>query len=164
LVEAVVTKLRNVGALENTYVVFTSETGWHHGEHRIRMGKRTPYEESIRMPLLIRGPGVQAGTTTDLKGSVTTPWRSAVLREHRDEQYPSASFYAVRTSDGRKYIEYEGGFKELYDLNPDADPYELNNFYSANSPPAELATRLQALKGCGASSKGGGSAKEGPRG
>jgi N-acetylglucosamine-6-sulfatase len=128
------------------------------------MGKRTPYEESIRMPLLIRGPGVQAGTTTDLEGSATTPWRTAVLLEHRDEQYPNASFYAIRTSDGRKYIEYEGGFKELYDLNPDADPYELNNFYNANSPPAELATRLQALKGCGASSRGGGSAKEGPRG
>ena len=103
--EAVVTKLRNVGALENTYVVFTSDNGWHHGEQRIRMGKRTPYEESIRMPLLIRGPGVQAGTTTDLEGSATTPWRTAVLLEHRDEQNPSASFYAIRTSDGRKYIE-----------------------------------------------------------
>jgi N-acetylglucosamine-6-sulfatase len=64
-VEAVVTKLRNVGALENTYVVFTSDNGWHHGEHRIFNGKRQPYEESARVPLLVRGPGVGAGSTTD---------------------------------------------------------------------------------------------------
>jgi N-acetylglucosamine-6-sulfatase len=146
LVEAVVTKLRNVGALENTYVVFTSETGWHHGEHRIRMGKRTPYEESIRMPLLISGPGVQAGTTTDPEGSATTPWRTAVLLEHRDEQNPSASFYAIRTSDGMKYIEYGGGFRELYNLN--TDPHELSNAYKATSPLTSLAAQLQALKGC----------------
>ena len=62
LVEAVVGKLQNEGALDNTYVVFTSDNGYHHGEHRIKSGKEKPYEESIRMPLLIRGPGVQAGT------------------------------------------------------------------------------------------------------
>ena len=62
LVEAVVNKLRNEGALDNTYVVFTSDNGFHHGEHRIKSGKYKPYEESIRMPLLVRGPGVQAGS------------------------------------------------------------------------------------------------------
>jgi N-acetylglucosamine-6-sulfatase len=52
----------------------------------------------------------------------------------------------IRTSDGKKYIEYEGGFKELHDLK--TDPYELNNSYDANASPADLATRLQALKDC----------------
>ena len=41
LVEAVVGKLQNVGALDNTYVVFTSDNGWHHGEHRIKSGRRS---------------------------------------------------------------------------------------------------------------------------
>ena len=171
LVEAVVNKLQNVGALDTTYVVFTSDNGWHHGEHRIKSGKAKPYEESIRMPLLIRGPGVQAGTTTDkltlntdffptftdlagvttpayvdgrslrpvLEGSATT-WRTAILLEIR------TSILGIRTSDGRKYIEYGDGFKEYYDLS--TDPYELRNSYNANSAPSDLATRLQALKGC----------------
>jgi len=169
-----------VGLLENTYIVFTSDNGWHHGEHRLKAGKERPYEEDVRMPLIIRGPGIQAGTTTDklalntdffptftdlagaatpeyvdgrslrpvLEGNAPT-WRSAILLEARDDQNPSASFYGIRTSDGRKYIEYAGSFKELYDLN--ADPYELNNSYAANSSPADLATRLQALKGCAGS-------------
>jgi N-acetylglucosamine-6-sulfatase len=170
LVEGVVNKLQSAGALDNTYVVFTSDNGWHHGEHRIPKGKLYPYEESIRMPLIVRGPGIQAGTTTDkltlntdffptftdlagvttpayvdgrslrpvLQGNVTT-WRTAVLLEHR-------SFRGIRTSDGRKYIEYGNGSKELYDLK--ADPYELNNSYDANSSSEDLARRLQALKGC----------------
>jgi N-acetylglucosamine-6-sulfatase len=178
LVEAVINKLHNVGALNTTYVVFTSDNGWHHGEHRIRLSKYQPYEESIRMPLLVRGPGVQAGTTTnkltlnadflptftDLAG-ITTPeyvdgrslrpvlersatsWRTAILLERRsDVDFPDPSLYGIRTSDGKKYIEYEGGFKEFYDLK--TDRYELNNSYDPNSAPADLATRLQALKDC----------------
>ena len=43
------------------------------------------------------------------------------------------------------YIEYQGGFRELYNLN--VDPHELVNSYDEESPPA-LATRLEALKGC----------------
>ena len=53
------------GVLANTYIVFTSDNGWHHGEHRIRSGKARPYEESVRVPLVIRGPGVAAESTTD---------------------------------------------------------------------------------------------------
>ena len=51
--------------LSNTYIVFTSDNGWHHGEHRIQPGKGRPYEESVRVPLVVRGPGVAAGSSTD---------------------------------------------------------------------------------------------------
>ena len=66
LVEGVVSKLKSAGELSDTYVFFTSDNGWHHGEHRIRQGKWRPYEEDIRMPLLVRGPGVAASTTSKL--------------------------------------------------------------------------------------------------
>ena len=63
---AVVSKLgEKPGVLSNTYIVFTSDNGWHHGEHRIQQGKGRPYEESARVPLVIRGPGVAAGSSTD---------------------------------------------------------------------------------------------------
>jgi arylsulfatase A-like enzyme len=60
LVAAVVRTLgEKPEVLANTYIVFTSDNGFHHGEHRIRLGKARPYEESVRVPLVIRGPGVQ---------------------------------------------------------------------------------------------------------
>jgi N-acetylglucosamine-6-sulfatase len=177
LVEGVVEDLRAEGELNNTYVVFTSDNGWEEGEHRIPKEKTHPYEESSAVPLLIRGPDVRAGSTTNklalntdylptftdlagiqtpeyvdgrslrpvLEGSATT-WRSAILMERRNGSYPERSFYGISTSDGRKYVEYKGGFRELYDLA--TDPYELENSYDATAPPADLAARLKALKDC----------------
>jgi N-acetylglucosamine-6-sulfatase len=180
LVTAVVTKLDQAGVLENTYIVFSSDNGFHHGEHRIPKGKARPYEEDIRMLLLIRGPGVGAASTThklalntdflptftDLAGAPTpsyvdgrslrpiltgsaTTWRTAILLEGRkggDPKVPVArNYYGIRTSTG-KYVEYEGGFRELYNLS--TDPYELTNSYRATTPPANLAARLEDLKGC----------------
>jgi len=57
----VIDKLKNEGAMANTYVFFTSDNGWHEGEHRIPARKARPYEEDVHMPLLVRGPGVAAG-------------------------------------------------------------------------------------------------------
>jgi len=65
LVGTVTDALRAAGTLEETYVVVTSDNGYHLGEHRIGFGKRTPYEEAIRVPLLVRGPGVPAGRTVE---------------------------------------------------------------------------------------------------
>jgi N-acetylglucosamine-6-sulfatase len=177
LVAAVGSKVRGAGVMHNTYIVFTSDNGFQEGEHRIPSGKARPYEESIRVPLLVRGPDVQAGSTTDeltlntdflptftdLAGTVTPAyidgrslrpllegrpaisWRTAILLERSDLDDPNKSFYGIRTSDGTKYIEYQGGFRELYNLN--ADPHELVNSYDEESPRA-LTARLEALKGC----------------
>jgi N-acetylglucosamine-6-sulfatase len=49
--------------LENTYIFFTSDNGFHLGQHRLSAGKWTPYEEDIRVPLVVRGPGVPQGRT-----------------------------------------------------------------------------------------------------
>jgi arylsulfatase A-like enzyme len=60
-VKRLVDSLRETGQLENTIIVFTSDNGYMNGEHRITGGKVQPYEPSIRVPLLMRGPGVPAG-------------------------------------------------------------------------------------------------------
>jgi arylsulfatase A-like enzyme len=57
LVEA----LHKSGELDNTYIFFTSDQGFHMGEHRLGAGKWTAYEEDIRIPLIVRGPGVPKG-------------------------------------------------------------------------------------------------------
>jgi len=66
LVGAVIDALAAAGRLDNTYIFFTSDNGFHLGEHRLMPGKQTPYEEDIRVPLVVRGPGVPPGSTIDL--------------------------------------------------------------------------------------------------
>ena len=55
--------LREANELDNTYVFFTSDNGFHLGQHRLGAGKWTAYEEDIRVPLIVRGPGVPQGGT-----------------------------------------------------------------------------------------------------
>src|SRR5215218_9233074 len=54
MVASLLEELEAAGELENTYVFFTSDNGYHLGEHRLRQGKKTPYEEAARVPLLVR--------------------------------------------------------------------------------------------------------------
>jgi len=53
--------LRDTGELDNTLIIFTSDNGWLQGEHRITGDKFLPYEESLQVPLVMRGPGVPEG-------------------------------------------------------------------------------------------------------
>lgn len=59
-----VEQLREDGELDNTYIVFVTDNGYQLGEHRW-FGKTLPYEENLRTPMLVAGPGVPAGATTD---------------------------------------------------------------------------------------------------
>ena len=55
--------LKKSGELENTYIFFTSDNGYHAGEHRLTTGKWTAYEEDVRVPLIVSGPEVPEGRT-----------------------------------------------------------------------------------------------------
>ena len=60
-VKKVVDALQAKGELDNTLLIFTSDNGFFHGEHRIPEDKLRIYEESIRVPLQMRGPGIPRG-------------------------------------------------------------------------------------------------------
>jgi arylsulfatase A-like enzyme len=62
LIEKVLQALDAAGALGSSYLFFTSDNGYMQGPHRFPSGKDAPYEESIRVPLLVRGPGVARAT------------------------------------------------------------------------------------------------------
>lgn len=64
-IATLVQALEAAGELDNTYIVFTSDNGFHLGQHRLGSSKYTPYEEDIRIPLIVRGPGVKAGVKVD---------------------------------------------------------------------------------------------------
>jgi N-acetylglucosamine-6-sulfatase len=54
-----------IGAEKDTYFVFSSDNGYHMGEHRLMPGKMTAFDVDIRVPLILTGPGVPAGKTID---------------------------------------------------------------------------------------------------
>lgn len=70
-VASMVQTLRETGELDNTVIMFTSDNGFMTGEHRLPTGKVVPYEQSARVPMLVRGPGFKPGITRpDVAGTV----------------------------------------------------------------------------------------------
>jgi N-acetylglucosamine-6-sulfatase len=66
LLRRVIATLQETGELGNTYIIFTTDNGFHQGQHRLVGGdKKTPYEEDIGVPLMVRGPGVPAGAVRE---------------------------------------------------------------------------------------------------
>jgi N-acetylglucosamine-6-sulfatase len=59
------TQLQTRGELDNTVIVFSSDNGYHMGEHDLRSGKQTAFDTDIHVPLIVAGPGIPAGTTND---------------------------------------------------------------------------------------------------
>ena len=57
--------LDQLGLAETTYVIFTSDNGFHLGEFNLRPGKMTPFDLDIHVPLVIVGPGIKPGTVID---------------------------------------------------------------------------------------------------
>ena len=159
MVERIYRAVEASGELNNTVIVFTSDNGFFHGEHRVPKGKERVYDEAIRVPLIARGPGFARGliatepvinadlapTFVALAGA--TPGRVMDGRSLLDRDPPrpllieagdvSAPYTAVRTTSW-EWVEYQSGERELYNLTN--DPYELT---SRHDDPTLLATKAQ---------------------
>ncbi|MEW6738134.1 MAG: sulfatase [Acidobacteriota bacterium] len=71
LLASIIEKLAATDQLTNTYIFFTSDNGYHMGQHRLPSNKSTLYEEDIHVPMIVRGPGVVAGRVVEeLAGNV----------------------------------------------------------------------------------------------
>ncbi|KHN95381.1 arylsulfatase precursor [Metarhizium album ARSEF 1941] len=74
--------------LANTYIIYTSDNGYHLGQHRLPPGKACNIEEDINVPFIVRGPGVAQGQEVSLPTShtdiVPTLFRLARLPLHDD--------------------------------------------------------------------------------
>jgi arylsulfatase A-like enzyme len=90
LIGRIRTTLRRQGIADKTYVVFSSDNGYHLGQHRLTTGKRTAFDHDVRVPLIVVGPGVRAGASSSaLAGSVDLAptfedWAGAAADERRD--------------------------------------------------------------------------------
>ena len=139
--------LEAVGALDDTLIVFTSDHGDALGDHGLAY-KSFFYEPIVRVPLLMRGPGVPTGqrsgslvSTIDLvplfyracgvspPDTLQSEDISALLSDPsatiRDAAFSENLGRAMVRTTCHKYAHYVDGSCELYDL--EADPNELSN-------------------------------------
>ena len=65
LVADLIETLRETQTLDDTIIFFTADNGYFSGEHRVPVGKGLPYDESLRVPLLVRGSGIASGRVED---------------------------------------------------------------------------------------------------
>ncbi|KAL1953428.1 hypothetical protein VTO42DRAFT_2835 [Malbranchea cinnamomea] len=65
-VDAVVQRVEQHDILDNTYIFYTSDNGYHIGQHRLQPGKECGFEEDINVPLIVRGPTVPKGQVSEI--------------------------------------------------------------------------------------------------
>ena len=140
-------RLKNNPRGRETFIMLVSDHGWHLGEKK-HWCKGAIWEQTTRIPFMIRGPGVAAGarctqpvslidvypSLVDLAGLETPEWLDGTsvkpqLADPEKARPPAISSYgegntAIRTERWR-YIRYEDGSEELYDHR--ADPNEWVN-------------------------------------
>jgi arylsulfatase A-like enzyme len=151
-VRRLIATLRRTGTLRNTVFIYTSDNGFLLGENRA-FGKERPLEPSVKVPLVIRGPGFPSGAVRgQLVGNIDlmptildlahAPWTAGTdgVSLLEQAQNPKAladrpilfegsaeegrGYHAIRTP-RYVYVHYLSGAQELFDLQE--DPGELHN-------------------------------------
>jgi arylsulfatase A-like enzyme len=163
--------LEKTGKADNTYIFFTADQGLSVGHHGL-MGKQNLYDDSVRVPLMVNGPGVPKNKKIDtpvyLQDIMASALELAGVRKPRQVQFKSLlpliegkadqnydaiyggyiDFQRMVTMDGYKMIYYPKIDKTLL-YNLKADPLEMNNL--ADDPAnarllAKLKARLKELQ------------------
>jgi arylsulfatase A-like enzyme len=173
-VAGIVEALQDAGRLDQAWIIFTSASGFLAGEHRVPRGKALPYEPAVRVPLVVRGPGVAAGlrlrqpvstvdlvpTILDMAGveagsrldgrSLLPVLRDPGLFYGRDLLIEGpgggarAPSFAALRTPRYLYVQYATGEEELYDLA--RDPYELTSLHALPSRAALRAELARRLQ------------------
>ena len=171
-IQTIADTIEHAGLSNDTYFLFTSDNGYLWGEHRL-LGKVWPYEESIRVPLVIRPPGQLPTRSVDAlalnidiaptiaelagvdpplpqDGKSLVPLLDRSLGAWRDRfvveflgYAPGVPSYSGIRTHRYLYVEYGTDQRELYDLR--ADPFELRNLLAEGSgrPPNGVVDQLR---------------------
>jgi arylsulfatase len=145
--------LEKRGMIENTLILFTSDHGEMLGDHGLYT-KTFAYEQSIRVPLLLAGPGVPQGKTSDtlvelidvnaticeaaglppqeaIDATSLFPFLRDETEKHRGDAFCALEQFRCIRTETHKVIENHNDCMELYDLV--SDPEETTNVIDGNS-------------------------------
>ena len=171
----VIDALERTDQLDGTYLVFMSDNGYHMGLHRMKSPKGSPYLESHEVPLVVRGPGVPAGTSfdrlvanidiaptvLDLAGVRVPSWMDGrSLRPFFDGTAPGSwrTSLLIENMGGaggrppysgvrhQDEVYVEYGSGETEYYDLKTDPYQLEN--RPQGAPQAMESELAALKDC----------------
>ncbi|MGD9418691.1 MAG: alpha-L-fucosidase [Verrucomicrobiota bacterium JB025] len=155
------------GKADNTYVFFTADHGLAVGDHGF-IGKQNMYDSSMRVPMLVAGPGIQGGKSIDapvyLQDVMATTLDLAGVQKPAQVEFNSLLPLATGKTDKSAYPEIYGAYfgtqrmlrtdrykmiiyptinmVRLYDMI--ADPLETNDLAEAASRPDKLLNQLFA--------------------
>ncbi|RVD87897.1 uncharacterized protein DFL_002100 [Arthrobotrys flagrans] len=135
LVDGIFKRLEENGQLENTYIFYTADNGFHVSQHRLNPGKECGFEDDIRVPFIVRGPGIAEGAvskavTTHIDVAPTLFELAGIpLREDFDGlAIPLAKAKQERNATSMSTLSTGDSLsKRLYDLT--SDPFQLRNIY-----------------------------------
>jgi choline-sulfatase len=159
------------GKAANTYIVFTADHGLAVGQHGL-MGKQNLYDHSVRIPLIVNGPGIAAGkrveemvyqhsvfaTTCELAGvaapkAVEFPSLVDLLHGRQNRKYEAMFCYyrdfqrSLRTTEYKLIMYLQAGKTQLFDIQK--DPWEIHNLADDAKFAAlknDLAARLKKVR------------------
>lgn len=160
----IIQTLKENGMYDNTIIVYSADNGLSIGSHGL-MGKQNVYEESVKLPLIISGPGIPKNelrdamtylydifpTLTDLcqlpapEGVDGTDFTSVLMGNQKEIRKSLYTIYrntarAVRTDKKWKLIRYpQCNYTQLFNLND--DPLEMNNL----AKQSEYQTKLDSM-------------------
>ena len=163
-------RLEELGQLESTLVIFLSDNGMLWGQHGLT-GKIVPYQESVRVPMYMRGPGVPnresnrlvanidiaptiyatAGVTpsytVDGRHLLTGPRRQELLLEHLLDRFGAGGGMGLRNMPAWASLVTESEQYISYSTGEEelydleSDPFQLTNL----APETDLSARREAL-------------------
>jgi len=156
------------GEADNTYVIFTADNGLAVGQHGL-LGKQNLYDHSMRVPLVIAGPGVKKGQHTDglcylmdvcptvlelagveppegIAGRSLRPMMKDPEASIREEVVMAYRHYqrGIRTRKWKLILYNVGGEKHTQLFDMECDPLERQDL-SGEAAHAARITELRAL-------------------
>lgn len=146
MVAALVQKLEEHKILDNTYILYTSDNGFHIGNHRLNPGKRCGYETDINIPLLIRGPGVPKNVTTNITNSHTDVAPTVLtmlglpLRQDFDGQPIAYTASELASSNKSEYVNVE-----FWDAKEDEDDVRPGAYFNNTYKSLRLQTASESF-------------------
>ena len=177
IVGELVSQLKQSGELDNTYIIFQSDNGYLHGEHGI-FDKNVPWDKSVRVPLIIRGPGfAKRAKRSDLTANVDVPKTIldaagvasplpmdgySLLSRHRrhfmlmeklaGNSVPKfKAWREIKTAGGWTYFRRIDGTGKRYLFDLKRDPYQVHNRYKRDPKLArKLEHKLEKYADCAA--------------